>query len=144
MTDSAPHYLLDSFAVLTLLGKEEGFTRIQQVLGLAQQKLAQVTLSVINLGEVLYITERRHGLAKTQAILAAIEQLPIEILPATQKRVLAAAHVKANYPVAYADAFAIAAAQELEATALTNAPEFRAVEAIIRVEWLSAKSSDEA
>ncbi len=68
--------------------------------------------------------------------LAAIEQLPLEILPATRERVLTAAHIKANFPVAYADAFAIAATQEFNATAVTGDPEFASVESIITIEWL--------
>ena len=138
MTDSTPKYVIDSFAILALLGEETGATRIQELMALAQKEAVHIAMSVVNLGEVLYITERKHGLAKAQAVLAALEQLPIQMLPAIQKRVLAAAHVKANYPVAYADAFAIAATQEFGATVLTNDPEFRAVEEIIQVEWLSA------
>jgi hypothetical protein len=38
-----------------------------------------------------------------------MEQLPIEILPATNESVLAAAHIKATYPVAYADGFSVVA-----------------------------------
>lgn len=40
--------------------------------------------------------------------------------------------------MAYADAFAIAAAQELDATVITNDPEFQAVENLVSVEWLSS------
>jgi len=71
-----------------------------------------------------------------QKTLAAIEQLPLEILPATRERVLAAAHIKANFSIAYADAYAVAAAQEFKAIAVTGGPEFTQVETIIRVEWL--------
>ena len=71
-----------------------------------------------------------------QKTLVTIEQLPLEILPATRKRVLAAAHIKANFSVAYADAFAVAAAQEFKAIVVTGDPEFTQVETIIQVEWL--------
>jgi ribonuclease VapC len=49
---------------------------------------------------------------------------------------LAAAHIKANHSVAYADAFAVAAAQELGGAVLTGDPEFKEVEELIAVEWL--------
>ncbi len=88
------------------------------------------------MGEVLYITERRRGLPLAQKTLALIEQLPIEIVPADRTYVLAAAHIKANYSVAYTDAFAIAAAQKLEATVVTGDPKFASVENVIQVEWL--------
>jgi ribonuclease VapC len=93
-------------------------------------------MSLINLGEVAYITERERGLAKAQEVLAMVEQLRIEILPVDRPTVLAAAHVKANHPVAYADAFAIAAAQKLEGTLVTGDPEFEAVQEIIEIEWI--------
>jgi predicted nucleic acid-binding protein len=88
------------------------------------------------LGEGLYITEREQWLAEAQAVLAATEQLPIDILEVTKERVLAAAHVKANRRLAYTDAFAVAAAQELEGKVLTGDPGFESVEALVPVEWL--------
>jgi len=113
--------------------------RVQEVLDEALHVRCRVALSMINLGEVLYITEREVGLVQAQAVLAALEQLPIEILPATRESVLAAAHIKANYRVAYADAFAITAAQELGGRVLTSDPEFESVETIVPVELLIGK-----
>jgi predicted nucleic acid-binding protein len=131
-----PVYVLDSFAVLAYLDSEIGGERVRMILEEASEGKAQVMLSIINLGEVLYITEREVGLVQAQAALAAIEQLPIEILPATKEAVLAAAHVKANYPVAYADAFAIVAARESSGTIITGDPEFQAIQELVAVEWL--------
>jgi predicted nucleic acid-binding protein len=134
-----PVYVLDSFAVLAYLDSEIGGERVQTILEEASRGKAQVMLSIINLGEVLYITEREVGLVQAQAALAAVEQLPIEILPATKEAVLAAAHVKANYPVAYADAFAIVAARESSGTIITGDPEFQAIQELVAVEWLVQK-----
>ena len=130
-------YILDSFALLAFLEGEPSADRIRVILQAAQEERALVYLSVINLGEVLYITERKRSLVIAQQVLAAIEQLPLELLEASQTRVLAAAHIKANYPISYADAFAVAAAQEFQATVVTGDPEFAKVTAIIRVEWLA-------
>ncbi len=136
----SPAYILDSFAILALLGGEIGVTDVQIILEMAQQREALIYLSMINLGEVLYITERERGLPLAQKTLAAIEQLPLEILAATRERVLAAAHIKANFPLAYADAFAVAAAQEFQGTVVTGDPEFAAVEKVVPVEWLVKKN----
>lgn len=132
-------YILDSFAVLALLEGESSAAHVQVILKTAEQRTARVYLSLINLGEVLYITERERGLILSQKTLAAIEQLPLEILPVTRERVLAAAHLKAQFPISYADAFAVAAAQELQGTLITGDPEFTKVENLIRVEWLAQK-----
>lgn len=134
---NAATYILDSFALLVFLEGEAGASRVKAALEQAQQGQSAIYLSLINLGEVLYITERERGLPLAQKTLALIEQLPLAILPATRERVLAAAHIKANFAVAYADAFAIAAARELNGIALTGDPEFTAVENIIQVEWLA-------
>lgn len=136
MTTYPTRYVLDSFAVLAFLEGESGANLVQGVLENAKRGDVEGFLSVISLGEVLYIVEREQGLAQARRTVAVIEDLPLHILPATQERVFAAAHVKANYRVSYADAFVVAAAEELRATVLTGDPEFKAVESIIKVEWL--------
>ena len=129
-------YVLDSFAMLAFLGGETGMEQVKDVLRLAAENRCKVIMSLINLGEVLYITEREVGLAQAQAALAVIEQLPLELIPVMQKEVLAAAHLKANYRISYADAFAIATAVEYNGTILTGDPEFETVEKFVSVEWL--------
>lgn len=137
MTASASRYVLDSFALLAHLGDEAGAARVRAVLKAASLGRAQVFVSAINLGELVYITERERGLVQAQMALNAVEQLPIQILEATRERVLAAAHIRASHAISYADAFVVAAAQEMGATILTGDPEFRTVEALVSVEWLA-------
>jgi ribonuclease VapC len=136
MNDDLPVYILDSFALLAYLDGEEGMDRVRDVLVEASHGDCRVVHSIINLGEVLYVTEREVGLPQAQAVLAVVEQLPIEILPATNEAVLAAAHVKANYPVAHADAFAVVAAMESGGTILTGDREFEQVEGLVKIAWL--------
>lgn len=69
-------------------------------------------------------------------MLAALEQLPVKFLAASRQAILSAAHIKARFPVAYADAFAAAAALEHAGTVLTGDPEFRSLEQLIDIEWL--------
>jgi len=79
-------------------------------------------MSVINLGEVLYIVERERGLAQAQKALARIDELPINIIYADRYTTLTAAHIKAQHPIAYADCFATALAQTKEAALITGNP----------------------
>jgi len=74
--------------------------------------------------------------ARTQDALALIRQLPIQILAVDEQAVFSAAHIKANFTLSYADAFAVAAAINERAVILTGDPEFEAVKSIIDVEWL--------
>ena len=131
-----PIFVLDSYALLAYLQGEAGMERIQESLEEAQKGRCQVVMCVINLGEVLYIVEREKGLVKAHEVLSAIQQLPIEILPADDHTVLAAAHIKANHALAYADAFAVVCAQSLNGTILTGDREFESVASLISIEWL--------
>ena len=134
MGAKASAYVLDSFAVLAYLAAEAGMPRVREVLRDASASRCSVYLSLINLGEVAYIVDRERGLARAQETLGLIDQLPIQILPASREVVMAAAHVKAEYPMAYADAFAVVAAQNLDAVILTGDPEFDAVKDLVHVE----------
>ena len=129
-------YVLDSFAMLTLLQLEPGADQVTALLREAEQGMSRVLMSLISLGEVVYIIERRWGEARLRSFLAYVNAAPIEVSPVDQDRVFAAAHIKAHHPISYADAFAVALAQELEATVFTGDPEFRSVEGLVPVQWL--------
>ncbi|GJM42930.1 MAG: twitching motility protein PilT [Ardenticatenaceae bacterium] len=129
-------YVLDSYAILALLNNESGAARIETLLHDAQNDNVNLSMSVINLGELAYIVERRWGQEQLRTILAYLEETPVSIMPATKERVFAAATIKAQHPLAYADAFAAALTKELSATLLTGDPEFHKIEGQIEIEWL--------
>lgn len=99
MTENVKRYVLDSFALFAHLEEEVGAVRVRAVLKDAERARAMAYVSVINLGELAYITERERGLSAAQIALNMIEQLPIEVLEATRERVFAAAHIKALHPI---------------------------------------------
>ena len=129
-------YVLDSFAQLAFFQDEPGGRRVKAILGQALKTRAEILLSVVNYGEVVYITEREQGLRVAQKLIAVIDQLPINLVDVDRRLTLAAAHLKAQHPLSYADAFAVALAQDRQAIVLTADPEFRAVEAVVAIEWL--------
>lgn len=129
-------YVLDSFALLAYLQTEPGGPRVKAVLAQAEKKQAEVYLSIINYGEAVYITEREQGLPAAHKLIAAVDQLPITIVEANRRLAFAAAHLKAHYPISYADTFVVALAQQKQAVLLTGDPEFRKVEHLVTIEWL--------
>ena len=129
-------YVLDSFALLAHLQAEAGGARVQAVLGQAGKGQTEVLLSIINYGECVYITEREHGLTAAQSLIATVDQMPVTVVEADRRLTFAAAHLKAHYAIAYADAFALALAQDHQATLLTGDPEFQAVQHLAAIEWL--------
>lgn len=112
---------------------------MRELLHRARQARCEVHVSRINLGEVAYWIEREEGEGNVRRVLTHLLRLPIVSEDATWPRILAAAHVKAHHPISYANAFAVALAQEMDAPVVTGDPEFECVEGLIPVVWLPAK-----
>lgn len=129
-------YVLDSFAMLAYFGAEPGEAQVKAVLARARADQATAYLSIINFGELVYITEREEGSSAARRAIAAVDQLPIVVVEADGRLTFAAAHLKAHYPLSYADAFAVALTQEMHAVLLTGDPGFRQVERLMTIEWL--------
>lgn len=133
----AGNYVLDSYAVLAYLEQEPGASVVRSILEYGQQHKERIWMSLINLGECLYIIEREQGLTAAIRAIAALRQLPIVEAEATRDRTFDAAHLKAQYRISFADAFAIALALEKKATIVTGDPEFKQVESLVDVLWLT-------
>ncbi|MDP3880197.1 MAG: type II toxin-antitoxin system VapC family toxin [Dehalococcoidales bacterium] len=132
-------YVLDSYALLAYLEAEPGSDRIRELLEAAKDRKCHLCMCVVNMGEVMYIVERERGLPKAQETLGRIDELPIEIVNVDRPLTLAAAHLKTDYPIAYADCFAAALSQLKDATLVTGDPEFNKIKPDfnVRIEWLA-------
>lgn len=120
-----PRFVLDAWAVLAFLQKEEPAAgRIRQLLEEAALEQTQLFISIINLSEVFYRIGKIKGEASALDTLDQIRRLRISVLPASDEAVWAAARFKMLHPISYADAFALSSAQELKATLITGDPEF--------------------
>jgi ribonuclease VapC len=129
-------YVLDASALFALLQKEEGQARVAALIAEAQKDNQPLHLSLINWGEIYYTVEREQGAEVAKELIRDIEKLPIALTEVNRARVEAAVHVKSKYRVSYADAFAVALAQELGAIVVTSDPEFKSVEKIVPILWL--------
>jgi len=130
--------VLDSFALLAYFQAEPGGATVKRLLKEALAERSLVFLSLLNLGEIIYITERRLGSKASEETLKDILRLPVQLAEATLERVLAAAHIKAHHPVSYADAFVISLARELKATIVTADPEFQKIGKTAEILWLES------
>ncbi len=131
-----PKYILDSYALLAYFQAEPAGAKVRNILKEAVAGAAKAFLSVISLGEIYYIVARKRGEAEAGVITEAISRLPVGLVDVTKERVLAAARVKAQHPVSYADAFVVATAIEFTATIVTGDPEFKETESRAAVLWL--------
>jgi predicted nucleic acid-binding protein len=109
---------LDSWAVLAWLDGDEPAAAAVQDAFEAQRPW----MSWLNVGEVAYQLERRHGAADAALVVRRL-RAAVALDDVTAERVLAAAHIKAEHPIAFADCFAAATAAARDATLLTGDPE---------------------
>jgi ribonuclease VapC len=128
--------VLDSFAVLALLGKEPGSAIVRELLGEAEAGQARVLMTWVNVGEVAYIVQRRWGKGRVYQVLGALEATAVEMRAVGRELALTAAEIKAGRSLAYADAFAAALAMREDAVLVTGDPEFRQLEGLLSLEWL--------
>jgi predicted nucleic acid-binding protein len=129
-------YLFDSHALLAFFQKEEGAETVAKILRKSVEQRLDQLISVINLGEIIYMTKRRFGDQKMVEILGRIYQLGLKVLPAPEPLVYKAAELKAEYPISYADCFALACALEYSAILVTGDPEFKKVVHLVSIQWI--------
>lgn len=127
--------LLDSFAILALLGDEDGADRVADLLTDAVASDLPLLVNEINVGEVYHIVGRYRSLDEADRVIDHLESLPLEWIGNGRDEVLAAARVKARHPVSYADAFAIATAMRFDAVVVTGDREFESVDELVDIEW---------
>jgi predicted nucleic acid-binding protein len=133
-------FVLDAWAILAFLQKEEpAASRVKQLLEEAEKEETQLFLSIINLGEVIYRIGKVRGEDEAQETLHQIRRLSLTILPATEEAIFAAAGFKMVHSISYADAFAAAAAESLDAVLVTGDPELVQLEQQIQIEKLQRR-----
>ena len=131
--------VLDSWAMLAYLNAEPAAQEVWQALRKARRSEIRVLFSLISYGECMYVIERAQGLRQAQRAAGVIDQLPLLVAAPDRSLVFEAAHLKARYPIAYADAFAAALARQNRGRVMTGDPEFKAVEREVAICWLPAR-----
>ena len=112
---------LDSWAVIAWLdGDQPAAAAVQRVFDTERP-----WMSWLNVGEVAYLVERRHGADEARLVVRRL-RAAVALDEVTSERVLAAARIKAKHPIAFADCFAAATAAARDATLLTGDPELLA------------------
>ena len=133
---TAETYVFDSYALLKVFQKEEGY---EKVVGLLRHVLAsggRALMNAINYGEIIYIVKRAFGDQKKIECLAAIERLGIEIRSVPNELIFKATELKAEFSISYADCFALLTALENKAALVTGDSEFKKVEHLAKIVWV--------
>lgn len=129
-------FVLDTYAVITYLRREQGFDIVRQLLVETLAGTHETYMSVINLGELFYMQSRKGSQTKAENAIKFVQRVGVRVEPATTERVMNAARIKAAVSLSYADAFAASLAQELNATLVTGDPEYKPLETSIDILWL--------
>ena len=79
-------------------------------------------MNLVNIGEVFYIVRRAQDDAVALEVLDGL-RARVEFDVPDEERVVASARIKAEHPMAFADAFAIATSVAYSAVLLTGDPE---------------------
>ncbi len=128
--------LLDSFAMLAFLNKEKGFAKVRELMQTAEVSDTPLLMNEINIGEVYYIIAKNRSLEKAEEFLRRLETLPIQRVPNSFADVLEAARIKAQFPISYADAFAVMTALRSNAIVVTGDREFHAIAHLVEILWI--------
>jgi predicted nucleic acid-binding protein len=128
--------VLDSYSLLTYIEGEDGKDAMIEIFRSARDSGRACLVSVVNWGEVYYITLGEAGQERADQVAHLISTLPIHIVPADLELAKQAAIFKANKKMSYADSFAAALAKQRRVELVTRDKEFRQVEGDVKILWL--------
>ena len=129
-------YVFDSFALIAYLEGEESGKAVISILEDALDGKADLYLSIINWGEIYYISLREGGKERAELYRTTISKYPITLIDADKEITLLAANLKANYKISYADAFAAGLAEMKKAILITGDKEFKQLESRTKIMWI--------
>lgn len=128
--------VLDSYSLIAYFEGEAGTDRMIEIFRAARDSGRLLLLSVVNWGEVFYITLREAGRERAEQVAHLISTLPIDIISADLDLAKQAAEFKATRKMSYADCFAAALAKLRKAELVTGDQEFKQVKGDLNVLWI--------
>jgi predicted nucleic acid-binding protein len=127
---------LDSYSLISYIEGETGKDTMIEIFRSARDSGRACLLSVVNWGEVYYITLREAGQQRADEVAHLISTLPLHIVPADLELARQAAIFKASKKMSYADCFAAALAKHRRVELVTGDKEFKEVEKEVKILWL--------
>ena len=122
--------VVDSFAFLAYYRDDAGADEILQLIHDAVDEKVKLFATTYNLGEVYYMTWRKHSKIHADKVWREMMQLPLVIIEPDIQMTFEAATLKAGSRLSYADAHAAALALHLKATLITGDREFDSLKKI--------------
>ena len=128
--------VLDSWSILAYLEDEPAGQQVADIIADAHESGTPVMMTVVNAGEIWYITARETSEDEADRTILELAQLGIQFSDAGWKLTREAARFKTKGKLSFADCFAAALAKENRADLVTGDAEFKQVESEIKIRWL--------
>ena len=130
-------FVLDASAVVHYLQAGLGAGKFEQLLADARRQQLLLCMSVLNLGEIYYLTWQRAGEEKARHAVASLSRLPIQIVPVDLLQSLKAGELKALHKIPYVDCIAAAVALQRQATLVTSDRDFEKLGRHFPILWIA-------
>jgi predicted nucleic acid-binding protein len=121
-------YVLDANAVIRYfgVGDGQGGEKVRGLFEQAERNQARLSMSVINMGEVLYVLLKHLDEQRAFQYIQALQHA-VTMIEADANRTIEAATLKHRYKLGFADSFAAALALASKATLVSADPSFEKV-----------------
>ena len=129
-------YVLDASALVVLIENRSGASRVGQLVREADRLNVPLMASVVNWGEVFYLSWTRSGEETARKALNYLSLLPINIVPVDSAQALKAAELRALHRVSYVDCLAAALSSIHQATLVTSDHDFERLGRHFPILWL--------
>jgi predicted nucleic acid-binding protein len=134
-------YVLDANAVIRYfgVGDAQGGDKVRGLFEQAERKQARLSMSVINMGEVLYVLLKHVGEERSLHYIQALRHA-VTMVEADAMRTIDAARLKHKYKLGYADSFAASLALASRGTLVSADPSFERVDKSLK--WMRLPKFD--
>ncbi|MBI3695015.1 MAG: type II toxin-antitoxin system VapC family toxin [Acidobacteria bacterium] len=119
-------------------GEQPARSWVQALMDSAESRQIDLTMSMVNAGEVYYRLARQRGQHYARTFWDDFQTGPTRLVEAPNWLILEAAQWKSQHPISYADAFAVATARWERGALVTGDPDFKplAEAGIVELEWI--------
>ena len=132
-------YTLDTSAIMAYFLDEPGADVVERIFQKAEKGSIGAFVSFMTFMEILYRLWKLNGEHSAKKAYLALRALPIHEITQSEDLLVAAARLKANYPISVADAWIAATALLTETPLVHKDPEMESLSDIIRLETLPYK-----
>ncbi len=129
--------VLDASALLAMFFGEPGMEKMRELFHKASEADRPVFISAVNWAEVLYRMERKEGRAGYDTARQFEHTTTLEAVSVDRELAESAALLKNEHSLGLADAFAAALAKHKKAELITADIEFKPLENLIKINWLT-------